>query len=253
MLSASEISTYREQGYVTPDFRLPSGLMELVREKHTALLKNHPQFDNYCPTLLAYDTAFLEVAKNADILAMVGQLIGEDFALWNSSFFAKPAHGGHATPWHQDGEYWPIEPLATCTVWVAVDAATMQNGCLQVIPGSHHEQRLRKHNNNTASDITLPLEIDASEYDAAAAEPIELEPGQISLHDVYLVHGSEANTSEHSRRGMTLRFMPTTSVFNRDKARSLAEEFNMTDHSARTLYLLSGKDQSGANDFSIRQ
>jgi Phytanoyl-CoA dioxygenase (PhyH) len=52
---------------------------------------------------------------------VVSQVIGEDIALWNSSFFAKPARVGTKTPWHQDGEYWPIRPLATCTVWIAVD------------------------------------------------------------------------------------------------------------------------------------
>ena len=68
---------------------------------------------------------------------MVGQLIGPDIALWNMSFFAKPALNGKKTPMHQDGEYWPIVPLATCTVWIAIDEATVENGCLRYIPGSH--------------------------------------------------------------------------------------------------------------------
>jgi ectoine hydroxylase-related dioxygenase (phytanoyl-CoA dioxygenase family) len=50
-------------------------------------------------------------------LDMVAQLIGQDIALWNSSFFAKPASNGQRTPWHQDGKFWPIRPLATCTAW----------------------------------------------------------------------------------------------------------------------------------------
>lgn len=251
MLTTEQVAEYHERGYVTPDFSLPESSLEKIREHHDRLVKEYPEFYNYCPTLLAYDTAFLEVAKNETILSMVAQLIGEDVALWNSSFFAKPADGGHETPWHQDGEYWPIEPLATCTVWIAIDRATPENGCLQVIPGSHHERRLRKHNSNPADDLTLNLEIDDSEYDRSKAEAIELEPGQISLHDVFLVHGSDANHSANSRRGMTLRYMPTTSVFNRDKARSLGKQFKMTDHSERTLYLMSGKDASGQNDFTV--
>ena len=110
---------------------------------------------------------------------------------------------------------------------------------------------MRRHNTNPAKDLTLNLEIDASEYDQSRAAPIELEAGQISLHDVFLVHGSEANHSEHSRRGMTLRYMPTSSVFNREKARQQSEQQNMTDHSVRTLYLLAGKDVSGENDFGV--
>lgn len=253
MLTPDEINTYHEKGYVTPDYRLPAALLDDIRSRHDRLLQAHPEFDNYCPSLLAYDTGFLAAARDETLLAMVQQLIGPDIALWNSSFFAKPANGGHATPWHQDGEYWPIEPLATCTVWIAIDAATPENGCLQVIPGSHKEQRLRQHNTNNASDLTLNQELDQAEFDSNAAEFIELEPGQVSLHDVYLVHGSDANHSEHSRRGMTLRIMPTSSYYNRQTAHEKAVAGGFLDHSERTLYLLGGVDQSGRNDFSQRQ
>jgi len=253
MLTRDEVEAYYKQGFVTPDFKLPEEVIAKIGKRHDRLLKKHPEFSNYCSTLLAYDKEFLSVARTPEILEMVARLLGYDFALWNSSFFAKPANGGHATPWHQDGEYWPIEPLATCTVWIAIDASTVENGCLQVIPGSHQEQRLKRHKQNSSDSLTLSLEIEADEYDPDRAVPIVLEPGQISLHDVYLVHGSEANNSNHSRRGMTLRFMPTTSVFNRKKATRMASQFDMDDHAERTLYLLSGVDQSGKNDFKVRR
>lgn len=183
---------------------------------------------------------------------MVGQLIGPDFALWNSSFFAKPANGGHATPWHQDGEYWPITPLATCTVWIAIDKATPENGCLRVIPQSHRSQTLFKHHTNNSSKVTLNQQLDNNAYDEAAAEDIVLEAGQISLHDVYLIHRSEANHSNFSRRGMTLRFMPTTSVYSRELAIEKSKSKNLIDQSQRTIYLMRGKDISGRNDFTQR-
>jgi len=195
----------------------------------------------------------LNVARNPDILDMVAQLIGPDFALWNSSFFAKPAGNGKRTPWHQDGEYWPIRPLATCTVWVAVDAATPENGCLRVIRGSHQERRLRRHRTVNAPDVTLTQELEPHEYDEDLAVDLELQPGQISLHDVFLLHGSEANTSQRARRGMTLRFMPTTSVFDRELASDLHRRLGITDHAVRTLWLMRGNDLSGQNDFRVRQ
>ena len=202
---------------------------------------------------MAYDTSFLNVARNQGILDMVAQLIGPDFALWNSSFFAKPAGNGKRTPWHQDGEYWPIRPLATCTVWIAVDAATPENGCLRVIRGSHQERRLRRHRTVDAPDVTLTQELLPDEYDERLAVDLELEPGQISLHDVFLLHGSEANTSDRARRGMTLRFMPTTSVFDRELATELHRRLGITDHAVRTLWLMRGADRSGRNDFRVRQ
>jgi ectoine hydroxylase-related dioxygenase (phytanoyl-CoA dioxygenase family) len=253
MLSDVEIQKYHEDGYVIPDFRLPEETLEEIRGAHARLLQKHPEFRDYCSCLLAYDTGFLNVARNPEILDMVSQVIGPDFALWNSSFFAKPAGNGKRTPWHQDGEYWPIRPLATCTVWIAVDAATPENGCLRVIRGSHQERRLRRHRTVDAPDVTLTQELEPDEYDERLAVDLELEPGQVSLHDVFLLHGSEANRSARARRGMTLRFMPTTSVFDRGLATDLHRRLGITDHAVRTLWLMRGNDLSGQNDFRIRQ
>ncbi len=253
MLTPAQVQQYQEKGYVTASERLPPHVINDIKEAHSRLLARHPEFYNYCPNLLAYDTWYLAIARTPYILDCVEQVLGTDVALWNSSFFAKPANGGHATPWHQDGEYWPIRPLATCTVWIAIDAATPQNGCLKVIPGSHTEQRLRHHHTNSALDITLSQELDAAEYDESEAVNIELEPGEISLHDVYLLHGSDANHSSSPRRGMTLRYMPTTSVYDRTLAQRISTEKSLVDHSERTLYLMRGGDPSGLNDFRIRQ
>ena len=253
MLSDVEVQKYHEDGYVIPDFRLPGETLEEIRGAHGRLLTKHPEFRDYCSCLLAYDTGFLNAARNPDVLDMVSQLIGPDFALWNSSFFAKPAGNGKRTPWHQDGEYWPIRPLATCTVWIAVDAATPENGCLRVIRGSHQERRLRRHRTVSAEGVTLTQELEPDEFGERLAVDLELAPGQISLHDVFLLHGSEANRSDRPRRGMTLRFMPTTSVFDRDLAADLHRRLGITDHAVRTLWLMRGNDLSGQNDFRVRQ
>ena len=81
---------------------------------------------------------------------------------------------------------------------------------------------------------------------------MELEAGMISLHDVYLVHGSAVNRSSRSRRGLTLRFMPTSSVFDREWSSLMAREKGLVDHAERTLFQMRGKDLSGENDFRLR-
>ena len=68
-----------------------------------------------------------------------------------------------------------------------------------------------------------------------------------------MADGDRPRPSPRPRRGMTLRFMPTTSVFDRDIAREQAKEFALADHSLRTLYLMSGVDRSGRNDFRLRR
>ena len=103
MLNAAELEKYHADGYVTPAFRLPERDLEDIRARHDRLVARHPEYRDYCPNLLAHDLAFLNWARVPEILDMVEQVIGPDIALWNSSFFAKPALNGRKTPWHQDG------------------------------------------------------------------------------------------------------------------------------------------------------
>lgn len=252
MLSDAQLAEYNDRGYVVPDYRLAEDVLEDIRQRHAALLRRHPEFRDNAPALLSHDLGFLNYARDPNILDMVEQAIGPDICLWNMSFFAKPALNGKKTPFHQDGQYWPIQPLATCTVWIAVDAATKENGCLQYIPGSHKDRTLRAHDQKDDPNYTLNQELRADEYDISEAEDLILEAGQMALHDVFLSHGSDENYSPHPRRGMTMRFMPTTSVYDRDLARQRHGERGGLDMSHHSIFLMRGRDVSGANDFRLR-
>lgn len=243
MLTPQQLSHYHEQGFVIPDFRLPYSTIQSIKNDFDRFLERYTEFRQSCAALLIYDTTFLNYARNSDILDMVAQILGEDIAIWNSSYFGKPAHDGKRVPWHQDGRYWPIRPLASCSVWIAIDDSNTENGCLRVIPGSHKSGKLFKHENNPSEDLVLSLELLGSEFDESTAMDIVLESGQISLHDVFLVHGSEPNTSGNPRRGMTLRFFPTTSVYERD-----IEKWEQP----RSLFLMRGTDRSKRNDFVVK-
>jgi hypothetical protein len=247
MLNEFEIEQYHRDGFVIPRFQMPEEVIESIKKEHTALVRAFPEYIDYCPALLDIAPVFLGFCRNQTVIQMVTQLIGPDIALWNASFFAKPALKGKRTPWHQDGEYWPITPLATCTVWLAVDDSHAENGCLRVIRGSHRDRSLRRHHSVQASDVTLTQELDASEFDETNAVDLVLKAGQISLHDVFLLHGSEPNLSSKPRRGMTMRFMPTTSLFDRELAKRKAIDMNIVDHSNRPVFLMSGEDRHGRN------
>ncbi len=257
MLTNEELARYHEEGFVIPDYRLSNTTLAKIRAMHSQFIERYPAFSDYCPALLPLEPGFLEVAQDEIILDMVGQILGENFALWNSSFFAKPAKVGSRTPWHQDGKYWAMRPLATCTVWMAIDDATPRNGCLRVIPGSHREKSLRQHEVNNMPGLALNEELAPKEFEESDAVDMVMEAGQMSLHDVYLVHGSEPNRSDQPRRGMTLRFMPTTSFYDRE----IEEERNSSDPypgidaaelkkiHRPPLYLMRGVDVCGRNSF----
>ena len=250
MLTSEEIQKYKEDGYLIPNFKMPEKDLLEIEELHKSLVKKFPKFRNYCPAVLLHDERFLKYCFKKKILNIIEKLIGKNFALWNSSFFAKPALNGHATPWHQDGQYWPIRPLATCSVWLAIDDATSENGCLKFIKGSHKDKKLKKHKINTSEKLTLNQEILKSEYIEKNSVDLILKRGQKSLHVVYMVLGSEENKSSKSRRAMTMRFMPTTSVFNHKFV------FNTRDFSITKIYQARGKDVSKKNNmlpFNIKE
>ncbi len=195
------------------------------------------------------DAVFLEIARDEEIVDIVEQLIGADIVLWGSQAFCKPHGDGMEVPWHQDGKFWPIRPLATCTVWVAIDDSLLENGCLRVIPGSHREKILHQHLMEKRSNVVLTQQIESKVFDPSSAIDIELEAGQMSLHDVYLIHGSNPNRSPRRRAGFAIRYMPGSSLFDRGKV--LTNGGYQSDFVSRPLWLLRGQDRTGQNDFLI--
>jgi len=260
-LHDDEIAHYRTEGWVVPRFRLPvahvarmvDALEDLLRTnpgvRPEKLVSAHIEGDN--GEGVRGSRAFLDLARDPEIVELVSDVIGEDVILWGCHVFCKPAVEGYETPWHQDGHYWPIRPLANCTAWVALEPSTVENGCLRVIPRSHAERRLHEHLHEDRTDLTLNQRMAEGAFDEAAAVDIELEPGQMSLHDVYMIHGARANTSGRRRTGAALRYMPSTSVFERSLRPAHGQTGVPVNFARRPLWLLRGVDRSGRNDFSI--
>ncbi|MED5392467.1 MAG: phytanoyl-CoA dioxygenase family protein, partial [Pseudomonadota bacterium] len=184
------------------------------------------------------------------ILDRVEQLIGPDIVLWGCQVFCKPASDGMEVPMHQDGHYWPIEPLATCTAWIAIDDSNVGNGCLRVVPGSHIGKRYYEHSKSDRENLVLNQHVDDARIDLDDAVDLELHPGQFSLHDVFLIHGSNPNTSGKRRAGVAIRYMPATSHFNRSLYETSEGSGYLVNFATRPLWLLRGNDR-GNNNFQI--
>ena len=259
-LSVQEIAHYQSEGWVIPQFRLPPARVAQMREALDALIRDNPGVrpEKLVSAHVEGDNGegvrgsrrFLEPAMDPEIVELVSGVIGEDVILWGCHVFCKPAAEGYETPWHQDGHYWPIRPLANCTVWVALEESTVANGCLRVIPRSHRGGVLHPHLHEDRTDLTLNQRM-ADDIDEAAAVDLELQPGQMSLHDVYMIHGAKANTSTRRRTGVALRYMPSTSVFERDLRPADGKTGVAVNFAERPLWLLKGVDRSGRNDFEV--
>ena len=249
MLTEEQVKDYQREGQINSPIILDSKTISNLKSKMEFYFSKHPEFDqDYSHDVFKYDRSWLEVASRSDFLDIAAQLIGDDIICWGSAFFAKKGIGGKATPWHQDGQYWPIEPLATCTIWIAIDEATEENGCLKVIPGSHRDKKHFSHLRDDRDDIVLNQEIDPAEMPCDQPRNVVLKPGMFSFHDAYIIHGADANNSGKQRAGLTFRYMPATSHFNREKAKKMVEELGVVDISDRELLLMRGVDKSGQND-----
>jgi hypothetical protein len=258
-LQDDEIAHYRREGWVVPRYRLSPSQVTRMMEALEALLAANPgvrpeklvsaHIEGENGEGVRGHRAFLELALDKEIVELVSGVLGEDVILWGCHVFCKPAGEGYETPWHQDGHYWPIRPLATCTVWVALEPSKVENGCLRVIPRSHAERRLHEHLHEDRTDLTLNQRL--AHVDEDAAIDIELEPGQMSLHDVHMIHGARANTSGRRRTGAALRYMPSTSVFERDLRPVDGKSGVPVNFARRPLWLVRGVDRSGRNDFGI--
>ena len=260
-LSAEDIANYQRDGYVIPRYRLEPELLKGLQDALNSLIANNPgvrpeklvsaHIEGRNDEGVHGSHKFLELAMHPPIVDLVEQLIGPDIILWGCHVFCKPASEGFETPWHQDGHYWPIRPLATCTVWVALEPSTTENGCLRVIPGSHRDKALHEHLHEDRNDLTLNQRMADGTFDESQAVDLQLQPGEMSMHDVYMIHGAKANTSTQRRTGVALRFMPGTSLFSRDIKPVDGKSGVPVSFATRPLWLLRGQDRTGQNDFEV--
>jgi len=255
LLTPQELAQYRERGYVIPNYRLPQPLLARLRSGLESVLASYTDVaqedlanPHMIPPVQGGDVnPFMEAARHPALLDMLEQIVGPDLILWITRILCKPAVKGREVPWHQDGEYWLMRPLATCSAWIAIDPVSTANGCMRFIPGSHLRQELYRHHQANRDNLVLNMELDQDQFDESDAVNVDLEPGQISLHDVRLIHGSLANDSGQRRAALIMRYMPATSYYDRTLGgRRDNSPFNIVD---QPLWLMRGVDRTGRNDF----
>lgn len=255
-LTKSDLEKYSADGYVIPDFKLPDELVQRLQwGTETAInrLTEYKPEDIANPHFIDFSAEgiknpFAEVAAHPNILDMVEQLIGPDIILWIARILCKPSVEGREVPWHQDGEYWPMRPLETCTVWIALDEVSTENGCMRFIPGSHQNEGLYSHHMSDRKDLVLNLELDDDQFDESKSVNVELPKGGMSIHHVKLIHGSLANRSQKRRAALVLRYMPASSFYDRSLVNH--DRFKSPFHiGEQPLLLMRGHDKSNQNDF----
>ena len=211
-LPAGSIETWNREGYLGPLDLYDRPSIDEIRSYFDILLQKTLAAgqDSY-----SISSAHLKHGRVWDILnnpllvSYVRDLLGEDVIGWGSHFFCKMPMDNTVVDWHQDCSYWPLTPTRALTVWLAIDNADKNNGCMEVYTGSHQhglidfEASAADSGNVLNQSVKNPEQYGEHKQTALAA-------GQISIHSDLLVHGSSPNHSNRRRCGLTLRYCPAS-------------------------------------------
>lgn len=208
--AAEDLRRYERDGFVIFRNVLDAGLMAQVSDHVAWLQHRHPELrgEDLGHELVARDPFWVRLVSNARLLDIAEQFVGPDIALFASHYICKPAYSGRPVLWHQDGAYWPLQPMEVLTLWLAVDDSTPENGGLRVIPGSHRDDL---HELRARGDLDSVLGSEsATDVDETLAVDLTLAAGDVEVHHPKIMHGSDANTSPKRRCGLTIRYIPTS-------------------------------------------
>ncbi|MFL3013939.1 MAG: phytanoyl-CoA dioxygenase family protein [Candidatus Neomarinimicrobiota bacterium] len=219
-LNDSINKSYDKKGYsIIRDVIEPKLVKEV--QSHVRWLQNkYPKIrpEAFHHDLLVNDPFVHNLLDNKNMLDIVEMIIGPDIALFGAHYIAKKPNDGKPVGWHQDGSYWPLEPMNVVSIWLAGTDSNKSNGCMRVLPGTQNSKLMKpsqmiKLDNK---DYVLDLAISNDDLDSSNAVDVELSSGDISIHNPSIIHGSNANLSDHWRIGLTLRFIPTSTFVNRE-------------------------------------
>ncbi|HWC03069.1 MAG TPA: phytanoyl-CoA dioxygenase family protein [Methylomirabilota bacterium] len=208
LLTTAQVERYQRDGILFPiPVLVPdeTARFRAAFDELAARLGGRPVAQALGHTQLYFRWAY-ELATHPVLLDAVEDVLGPDILVWTVSIFPKYPRDPGFISWHQDGTYWGLDSTKVTTAWLALTDSTVETGCMRVVPGSHRRPIL-PHRDTYAPDNRLSRgqEIEVA-VDEADAVDVVLRAGEMSLHHVNIIHGSNANPSDRSRIGFAPRF-----------------------------------------------
>jgi ectoine hydroxylase-related dioxygenase (phytanoyl-CoA dioxygenase family) len=235
-ITPAQVDFYKENGYVIIEDFLNSAELELWREAvATAVDERNGQkipgragktgeddginkdseylakvFDQLI-NLWQTNEKVKELMFNPAIGEMAATLAQVDgIRIWHDqALFKKP--WANPTSWHLDTPFWSFSDRRALSIWVALDDATFENGCLFFIPGSHKETSFENPGIGRNMDSIFNFYPSFKTSPSVAAP---MKAGSCSFHNGLTIHGAHANMTPGSRRAMTCAYMPDGNTFN---------------------------------------
>jgi hypothetical protein len=217
-ISPAQAEFYHTNGYLLPHIQLfaPEKFERLfnIFEEHLANRGDLRPDEMNNPHLK--DERLFDFLLADEVIDVVEPLIGPNIGLWSSGFICKEPKTGKPTPWHEDSAYWEgrfdrFDDIVT--IWLAIDEATKENGCMGVVPGTHSNGFSEYEDMGTDHKI-FNRQIKSDSINEQDVVWFELKKGTYSLHDSRIIHGAYANTSNTRRTGYTMRYFNTDLILD---------------------------------------
>ncbi|MDP9075904.1 MAG: phytanoyl-CoA dioxygenase family protein [Bacteroidota bacterium] len=215
-LTPDELAHWRETvmnavnnraGQKMPDKELKTGESDGINEDAAYFGKVFDQLLNLWQT----DAGVKELMFDKRIGKMAADLAGVDgIRIWHDqALFKRP--WANPTSWHLDTPFWSFSDRKALSIWIALDDATYENGCLYFIPGSNNETTFE--NKGIGKNMDGIFEV-YPQFARAKSVAAPMKAGSCSFHSGLTIHGANANMTSGFRRAMTCAYMPDGNVFN---------------------------------------
>ena len=210
-LSSSAVAAYERDGFAFPIRVLSAAEAREVRLRLEGVerLQGGPLRGELRHKAHLVFTWLDRLVRHPVNLDAVEAILGANLLCWSSSFFIKEARDPAYVSWHQDATYWGLSKPDIVTAWVAFTDATVENGAMRMVPGSHRAQVPHRDTFAPSNLLSRGQEI-AVEVDEGRAVDILLRAGEMSLHHVLMFHSSPPNRSDDRRIGFAVRYIPTS-------------------------------------------
>lgn len=233
LISADEVNQYRQIYDRFLSGQIACDQMRSDLGGHAS--PNKPGVENVTQIMWPSDfvAGLADRALHRRAVAVARQLLGEDIVFDFDMLIDKAPRTDTPTPWHQDAAYWPNMPdTRALSGWVAIDEATLDNGCMWFVPGSHQKE-LRSH--QAAGKGGGAKVCQATEAEGVA---VPLKPGDATFHHGAMLHYSRGNTTDTHRRAYIVNFRPQAMVeYERRCEFDHGRSGNVTDRKVRNVNL----------------
>lgn len=148
-----------------------------------------------------------ELVMHPRVLDVMEDLLGPDLLIHSSRIFYKHPYDPAYVGWHQDGLYARLDTALAPSIWIALSPSTPENGCLRVVPRTHRSGKLEHRETYAPDNLSNHGEVVAVDVDETRAVDVVLQPGEMSVHHVNVIHGSNPNRSTIARIGFSASFV----------------------------------------------